>query len=103
MQGTEHPKEHRSTQRGSGHTKEPAGVSQVCDISSKESSWRGLRLGWAVLDCGKTEEVLWEVKHGFALLLVFETPPKRLDMNHLGPRGVVFLALGARAMERGSV
>lgn len=47
--------------------------------------------------------MLWEVKSGFAFLLFFEPPPKRLDMNPLGPRGVVFLGLGARAMEAGSV
>lgn len=72
-------------------------------MSSMESSWRGLRFGGVVLDCGKAKEVLWEVKCGFALLLFFKTPPKRLDMNPLGPRGVVFLGLGARAMERGTV
>lgn len=53
-----------------------------------ESSWRGLRLGGTVLDCGKAKELLWEMKHGFALLLFFESPPKRLDMNPLGPEGL---------------
>lgn len=74
MQGTGHPWEYRSTQRGTGHTKERAGKSQVCEMSSTESSWRGLRLGEAVLDYGKAKEALWEVKRGFALLLVFFSP-----------------------------
>lgn len=85
MLGTEHTREYRSTQRGTGHTKESAGKSQICEMSSMESSWRGLGLAGPVLDCGKAKEVFWEVKHSFALLLFFESPPKRLDMNPLGP------------------
>lgn len=72
-------------------------------MSSMESSWRGLRLVGQCWTIAMAKERLWEVKGGFALLLVFKTPPKMLDMNPLGPRGVVFLGLGARAMERGTV
>lgn len=43
--GTEHPREYRSTQRSTGHIEKP-----VCEMSSTESSWRGLRLGGAVVD-----------------------------------------------------
>lgn len=89
-QGTEHTREYRSTQKGRGHTKEPDGKSQVCEMSSMESSWRGLRLGGTVLDYGRAKEVLWEVKHGFALLLFFKSAPKRLDMNPLGPEELFY-------------
>lgn len=41
-----------------------------------ESSWRGLRLGGAVLDYDKAKEVLWEVKSGFAFLLFLSPLPE---------------------------
>lgn len=71
-----------------------------------ESSWRGMRSGawWG-------RAGLWQSKGGalgkpyvdLPLLLLSRPPHNRLDMNPPGSRGVIFLRLGARAMERGSV
>lgn len=59
--------------------------------------WRGSAGLW------QNKEVALGSEIWVCLTAVFDTPPKRLDMNPLGPRGVVFLGLGARAMERGTV
>lgn len=65
-------------------------------MSSTQSSWRGLRLGEAVLDYGKAKEALWEVKRGFALLLAFSVPSQQAAHESPGPQRGCFPGAGSQ-------